>query len=243
MNDYDELTYGGRIAEVYDRFYPEVEQGQIDVLEELARGGPVLELGIGTGRIAIPLHDRDVRIQGIDASPDMIEKLRQKAGGEAIEVHQASFADFDLQAEFSLIYVVFNTFFALQTQEEQIQCMHSVAAHLSDEGRFLVEAFVPDPCRFPGEENVSAVEVDQDEVRLSVSKLDPVAQQVMTQHVQLNEAGVRLFPVKLRYAWPSELDLMARMAGLKLEHRWGSWDKDELSAESGKHVSVYVRAA
>lgn len=243
MEGYDEFTYGERIAEVYDRFYGDVESGLVDVLEELAGGGRALELGVGTGRIAIPLHERGVHVAGIEASPDMISMLREKPGGEAIEVHHGSFGDFDLDSDFSLVFVVFNTLFALLTQEEQVQCFQSVAEHLSVRGKFLVEAFVPDLCRYEREEQVSAVEVDQDGVRLAVSRLDPAAQQVRTQHVQLNEDGVKMFPVKLRYVWPAEMDLMAQMAGLELEHRWGGWHKEDFRAESDKHVSVYARPA
>ncbi len=243
MERYDEFTYGERIAGVYDRFYAEVEKGQVDVLEELARGGPVLELGVGTGRIAVPLQERGVAVEGIEASPDMIAKLREKPGGEAIQVHEGSFASFDLDSEYPLILVVFNTLFALQSQDEQLQCMKSAASHLATEGVFLIEAFVPDLCRFPRQQNVDAVVVEQDVVRLSVTRLDPVAQRVTTNHVQLREDGVRMFPVKLRYAWPAELDLMARMAGLKLDDRWGGWAREEFSAESDKHISVYRRSS
>ena len=240
MDNYDETTYGERIAQVYDQLYPEVDDAALDLLEEFADGGRVLELGVGTGRIAIPLYERGVKIRGIDASPAMITKLREKPGGDVIEVSQGSFVDLPVEGEFSLIFVAFNTLFALLTQDEQLQCIQSVASHLSSGGSFLVEAFVPDLCRYSRQQNVTAVDVNEQQVRLDVSRLDPISQQVTSQHMLLSEGSVKLFPVKLRYIWPSELDLMARIAGLELKHRWGGWQKEKFEADSGKHVSVYT---
>jgi SAM-dependent methyltransferase len=251
MKAYDDATYGERIAAVYDEFYASYEEEAIDLLSELAAGGRVLELGIGTGRIALPLAERGLDVAGIDASEAMVGKLRAKPGGDQIHVVQGSFAEFpaDLaDARFDLIFVVFNTFFALLTQEEQLQCLRSVAAHLSDDesprgpGRFLIEAFVPDLKRFDRGQTVRVVHLAEDTVRLEATQLDPVAQQISSQHVILSESGIQLYPVKLRYAWPSELDLMAKLAGLKLQDRWDSWRRDPFRDESGKHVSVYSKA-
>jgi SAM-dependent methyltransferase len=243
MKDFDELTYGERIAEFYDRFYPAVDESALDLLEELARGGQVLELGIGTGRIALPLHQRGVRIKGIDASPAMIEKLLAKPGGSEIEVVQGSFMDLPIEGQFSLIFIAFNTLYALLTQADQIHCLRNVAAHLSENGLFLVEAFVPDLTRFARGQNVSVVDMDEGQVRIDVSQHDPVRQQVTSQHLLITEDGVRMFPVTLRYIWPSELDLMAHIAGLQLKHRWGGWEKEPFEAGSGRHISVYARSA
>ncbi|MCZ7570149.1 MAG: class I SAM-dependent methyltransferase [Ardenticatenaceae bacterium] len=243
MDRFDEFTYGERIAEVYDRFYSEVDESAITLRDELAAGGKVLELGIGTGRIALPLHERGVEVFGIDASAAMIAKLREKPGGSEIQVHEGNFVDLPVEGKFSLIFVAFNTLFGLLTQDEQVRCIQSVAAHLTDEGRFLVEAFVPDLSRYEGGQSVRAVHLSADEVRLNVSQVDPVAQQVSSQQVVLTGAGLRLYPVKLRYIWPSELDLMARLAGLALRHRWGGWQKEEFTEASNKHVSVYGRSA
>jgi SAM-dependent methyltransferase len=243
MKDFDERTYGERIAEIYDQLYPEIEDSAIDLLQELAAGGPALELGVGTGRVAIPLQGRGVRVSGIDASPTMVAKLRAKPGGQTIRVFETSFAEFSLGEEFSLIYVVFNTLYALLTQEEQLGCLVNVANHLKPQGRFLVEAFVPDLCRYKRGQNLSVVDLDNDHLRLDASQLDPVAQQVTSQHILLSGKGIELYPVKLRYTWPAELDLMAQIAGLKLAHRWGDWDRRAFTAESGRHISVYARAA
>jgi hypothetical protein len=151
-------------------------------------------------------------------------------------------ADVAVEGRYALIYVLFNTFYALLTQEEQLRCFRNVARHLTPEGCFAVEAFVPDLSRFSGQQAVRAIRVGQDEVQLDASQHDPVTQQIASQHVVLTELGVRLYPVKLRYVWPSEFDLMARLAGLKLRHRWGNWRKDPFVADSGKHISVFEHA-
>jgi SAM-dependent methyltransferase len=242
MKQFDETTYGERIAGIYDDLYAEYQEATVDLLWELARGGRALELGIGTGRIALPLCQRGVEVTGIDASPAMIARLHAKPGGGEIEVLESSFTEFDLPARFDLVYVVFNTFFGLLTQEDQVRCFQSVARHLADDGLFLLEVFVPDPCRFEADQTIRAVRVEADEVRLDVTQHSPVEQQVTSQHVWLSEEGVRLYPVVLRYAWPSELDLMARLAGLRLRHRWDSWEKGVFSATSTRHISVYGRA-
>lgn len=241
MKRYDDRTYGDRIAEVYDDFYAEFDEHAIDLLEELVAGGRVLELGIGTGRVALPLVDRGLDVVGIDASPAMIEKLRAKPGGDEIRVVEASFAEIPIDGRFDLVFVAFNTFFALLTQEAQVGCFRSVAAHLSDEGSFLIEAFVPDLARFEDGQAVRLTELTDDSVRIHAAAVDVVNQRISSQHVLISQQGPRLYPVELRYAWPSELDLMADLAGLTLKQRWGSWRKDAFTKESRKHVSVYGR--
>ncbi len=243
MKEYDDTTYGERIAEAYDELFSEYDPESIKLLAELAGNGPALELGIGTGRIALPLHSEGIEVQGIDASEAMLERLRSKKGGNEIEVLTSSFADFEIDRRFQLIYVVFNTFFALLTQEEQVQCFRSVSDHLSSDGVFLMEAFVPDMTRFADHQSVRSVSVTEDSAQLDVSHHDPVTQQVTSQHVLISREGNRLYPVKLRYVWPSELDLMARIAGLSLAHRWSSWLKEEFTRESTKHISVYAPMA
>lgn len=239
MKDYQDSTYGDRIGEIYDEEYGEYDPAMIDLLHELAGSGPALELGIGTGRVALPLMERGVPVQGIDASEMMVAKMREKPGGKEIEVYIGSFAQFKFEKRFSLVYVVVNTLFALLTQEEQVECFQSVRRHLSPGGVFVLETFVPDVARFVDGQTTRAVELEGEVVKLDISRHDPVSQQVTSQHVFLSEAGSRLYPVKLRYAWPSEMDLMARLAGLKLKHRWSSWTKDAFTKESGKHISVY----
>lgn len=242
MDTYKDDTYGERIAGVYDDWYAEYDDATLTTLRELARGGRALELGIGTGRIALPLQQSGVEVHGIDVSEAMVTRLRAKPGGESITVRLSNFADVDAEGQFSLIYVLFNTFFVLLTQDEQIRCFENVARHLSADGAFVIEAFVPDLTRFDGRQTVRASLIGDAQVRLEASQLDPVRQQVTSQHVVLTETGVRLYPVKLRFAWPAELDLMARLAGLQLQHRWDSWKRTPFSAESNMHISVYGHA-
>jgi SAM-dependent methyltransferase len=242
MNTYDETTYGERIAEIYDGLYSDFDPAAIDLLFELAGQGPALELGIGTGRIALPLHERGVKVHGIDASQAMLSKLQAKPHGDHIPLHIGNFAHFELGQRFSLIYVVFNTLFALLTQEEQVSCFQSASRHLSPGGVFLVEAFVPDPCRFVSYQTMRVTQINEDLLSFDASQYDPVSQQVISQHVFLSQEGTRLYPVKLRFAWPSELDLMARLAGLRLRQRWGSWSRAPFSSSSVKHISVYSLA-
>jgi SAM-dependent methyltransferase len=242
MDHYDDTTYGERFAEAYDGLYADYEPATIDLLAELAGDGPALELGIGTGRIALPLRERGVTVHGIDASQAMITKLRAKPGGDEIEVVEGSFAAFELNRLYRLIYVVFNTFYGLRTQDEQIRCFESVSRHLTPDGVFLLEVFVPDLCRFANHQTVRTPRIGENEVQLDVSRHDPVTQRIRSQHVFLSEQGTRLYPVELRYAWPSELDLMARIANLTLQDRWSSWTKTPFTKESGKHISVYTHA-
>ena len=242
MDTYREDTYGERIAAVYDDWYAGVDDAAIATLHDLADGGRALELGIGTGRIALPLQESGVEVHGIDASEAMVARLRAKPGGERIPVTLGNFADVAVEGEFSLIFVLFNTFFALLTQHEQVRCFQNVARHLSPAGAFLIEAFVPDMTRFDRRQTVRTVRVGDREVRLEASQLDPVSQQVTSQHVHLSEQGVRLYPVRIRFAWPAELDLMARLGGLHLRHRWGGWQRTPFTAASGTHISVYEQA-
>jgi SAM-dependent methyltransferase len=241
MDNFHAETYGERIAGIYDDWYAGYDQAIITTLAELARGGRALELGIGTGRIALPLQRLGVEVHGVDASEAMVAKLRAKPGGESLPVTIGDFADVPVEGEYSLIYVLFNTFFALLTQEEQVRCFQNVARHLSPDGVFVIEAFVPDLMRFHGGQSVRTSQVGIDEVHLDVSQHDPVSQQVTVQHVVLSEKGIRLYPVQLRYAWPAEFDLMAQLAGMRLKHRWGGWDGAAFTAASGRHVSVYAR--
>ena len=243
MDDYTADTYGERIADVYDSWYAAFDERCIDLLAEFARGGSALELGIGTGRIALPLRQRGVDVHGVDASPAMVAKLRAKRGGDAIPVTMATFADFSLDERFALAYIAFNTFFAPVTQEEQIRCMETVARHLSPGGRFVIEAFVPDLARFVSNQTVRVVGLEPSEVRIDASLLDVTDQRITSQHIVLTERGTRLYPVTLRYVWPSEMDLMARIAGLRLEHRWADWERTPFARDSSKHISVYQRSS
>ena len=246
MDDYTASTYGDRIAEVYDEMYPmRADVGAtVDALVRLAGDGPALELGIGTGRIALPLAERGIEVHGIDASEKIVGRMRAKPGGDAIPVTIGDFSDFSIEGgkPFALVYVVFNTLFQATSQQAQVNCFRSVAAHLADDGVFLVEAFVPDPTRFTRNQNVSAGRVESDLIALDISRHDPVNQFVSSQHVFITESGVRLYPVQVRYSWPSELDLMAQLAGMCLRERWSDWDGSPFTASSEFHISIYENA-
>ena len=242
MDRYGPETYGERIADVYDQWHAGMDpSATVEVLASLAGSGPVLELGIGTGRIAIPLAGRGLEVHGIDASPAMVEHMRAKPGGGGIEVTFGHLADVAVDRSFPLIFIAFNTFFALVTQDDQVRCFANVAHGLEPGGRFAMEGFVPDVARFDRGQRVHVMGMDVDRVRLDVSRHHPVEQRVDAQHVVLSASGVRLVPVVLRYAWPSELDLMARLAGLRLRHRWGGWNREPFDDASVKHVSVYEK--
>ena len=244
MSEYDPSTYGERIAEFYDELYSGLAdvKPMVDALAELANGGRVLELGIGTGRIAVPLVARGVEVHGIDASEAMVAKLRDREDGSQIPVNMGDFADVGVDGTFSLVFVVFNTFFALNSQEDHLRCFRNIARHLTGDGVFVIEAFVPDLARFASSQNITTSRVETDRFILEVTRLDPVYQRVVSQHVIITEGSTKLYPVQLRYAWPSELDLMAQLAGIRLRRRWGSWQGEPFTAASTIHVSVYERA-
>jgi len=241
--EYGPETYGDRIADVYDQWYAEAAfletDASIGLLAELAGDGPVLELAIGTGRLALPLAERGIEVHGIDASEAMVAKLREKPGGDRIPVTMGDFAEVGVDGSYRLIYVAFNTLFALLTQEDQLRCFANAARHLSDDGVFLFEVFVPDLTRFDRNQRFQTNSVSPTEVNLDASRHDALAQRVDSIHVVVTEERTRLYPVNLRYAFPSELDLMARLAGLELKQRWGGWHKEEFTAASTRHVSVY----
>lgn len=240
MDGYDESTYGEGIAAHYDLMYGDPQPAQIDLLEELAAEGPVLELGIGTGRIALPLGERGINVHGIDGSEAMVARLREKPGGVDLPVLIGDFSRFELGEHFHLIFVAFNTFFGLLTQDDQISCFEAVAQHLDAGGAFLMEAFVPDLARFDRGQRTGVSEVATDHTVIEVAIHHPVAQRVDAQHLFIeNGAPVQILPVSVRYAWPSELDLMARLAGLELRHRWSDWDRSPFNDDSTKHISVW----
>lgn len=253
VEGYEASTYGERFAAAYDDWTVTVGIAAttaaavaaiVELLDDLGRpAGPVLELGIGTGRVALPLSDRGVAVHGIDASPSMVERLRAKPGGDAIPVTIGDFADVAVEGRYPLVFAAFNTFFALLDQEAQVRCFLNVAAHLEPGGCFAVETFVPDVARFDGGQTVRARTIELDRVQLDVAHHDPVHQRIDSQLMVIgSDHPTRLFPVRLRYAWPSELDLMARIAGLSLRHRSAGWGGGPFSAASRTQVAVYQRS-
>jgi len=237
MDSFDEAA-----ADIYDDEPRGDEESTVALLGELAWGGPALELAIGTGRIAVPLAALGIRVDGVDLSAAMVAKLRAKPGGERLSITMGDFADVPVDGTYRLIFIVFNTLFNLLTQEDQVRCFENVARHLTDDGLFVVEAFVPTfLTRLRDDQYVDAEQVGVDRVVLDIGRHNPVTQLLDESHVVLSAEGVRLFPIVTRYAWPSELDLMARIAGLRLKHRWAGWQREPFTSTSRSHVSVYGR--
>ena len=243
MKGYDPVkSFLGEAAEQYDRHLRGDEDDAVEFLAGLAGAGPALELAIGTGRIGLPLAARGVAVEGIDLSPDMVAQLRRKPGGEDIPVTIGDFSEVPVSGSYRIVYIVFNTFFNLLHQEEQVRCFENVAAHLAEGGTFVIEAAVPAHIHaLPENQYVHAEEVGVDEVWLDVAKYDPVTQRLEETHIRLGAGGVGLFPIVTRYCYPSELDLMARLAGLRLKERWGGWNREPFDARSELAVSVYGR--
>lgn len=243
MKNYDPArSFDEEAAARYDSD-PDVSQRAdttttVAFLRRLAGDGPALELAVGTGRVALPLAASGVRVDGVDFSPAMVARLRAKPGGDQLAVTMGNFADVPVEGSYRLIYVVFNTLFNLLTQDEQVRCFENVAAHLTEDGVFVVEAYVPYVAR---DQYVEAEDIQVDEVTLDVGRLDHATQMYYESHVVLSREGVRLFPIVQRYAWPAELDLMARIAGLRLRERWGGWEREPFTGACRNCISVYGR--
>src|ERR687894_722419 len=242
VKDYEHsMSFGEDVAEAYDDAPRGDEDAAVAFLKGLTGDGPALELAVGTGRIALPLAARGVRVEGVDLSPAMIRRMRSKPGGDRIPVTTGDFADVPVKGNYRLIYVVFNTLFNLLTQEDQMRCFENVAAHLTDDGSFVIEAGSPAFLYgLRNDQHVDAESIEFDTVQLDVLRHDPAKQMLDESHVSITRTGVRLNPIVQRYAWPAELDLMARIAGLRLKERWDSWNNEPFT---GKHnvVSVYGR--
>ena len=238
-------SYGEQLAARYDAWFtsePEIE-ATVDFLCDLAGEGPVLELGIGTGRIAVPLASRGVAVEGIDISGAMVARLRSKHGAERIRVVVGDFVDSLPEGPFSLALAVFDTLFTLDSQDELVRCLARVAERLKPGGAFVIEASVVPPGRFESGSNMRVTFLAQHEVRMEVASHDPMSQRVRFQHLIFSDDGVRSFPARVRYARPSELDLIAALAGLTMESRFGGWQREAFMGEAfmgaGRHVTVY----
>ncbi|MDT0444024.1 class I SAM-dependent DNA methyltransferase [Streptomyces johnsoniae] len=247
MDDYGPETYGELNADVYDEWHAIDPTEAVRFLAELVKegpAGPVLELAVGTGRVTIPLAAQGVDLRGIDASEAMVARMRAKPGGERIPVTIGDMADVapDTDDQFAMVFVVFSTFFFLMTQEEQVRCFANVAQRLLPGGRFVLECPMPDVARYDRDQRVEAHHVGLDQVRLTAVRHDPVAQRFEGHHVLITNGGIRLAPAFMRYAWPSELDLMARLAGLECRGRWGGWRREPFRGQ-GNYVTVYEKPA
>lgn len=241
---HEEGFFGERVASGYDEdaaemFDPSVVTPVVQTLAELAGRGGALEFGIGTGRIALPLAERGVRVAGIDSSEAMVARLRAKPGGEGIEVAIGDFATTRVGGAFSVVYLVFNTIFNLVTQDAQVACFQNAAAHLDGGGWFVVETGVPALQGLPVGQTIVPFRAEPGGIGFDV--YDVVTQRFSSQHYVFADGRVESSPVEFRYAWPAELDLMARLAGLRLRHRWGGWRREPFTSLSRAHVSVYQK--
>jgi SAM-dependent methyltransferase len=232
------------IAQRYDSLWPELLDpslldSAVDLLADLAGTGPVLELGIGTGRLALPLSRRGVLVHGIELSPAMVAALRVKSGAQEIGVTIGDFATADVGDTFQLVYLARNTITNLTTQDEQVQCFRNAAAHLKPGGCFVVENYIPELQRVPvGETNVVFAATP---THIGYEEYDIAAQVAVSHHYWFVDGQLRTLSSPHRYVWPSELDLMARLARLKLRYRWGGWNRQPFTSESRSHVSVWVK--
>jgi SAM-dependent methyltransferase len=234
--------FDARVAATYDETILRADaQACVEFLEPFARGGRALELAIGTGRIALPLAARGIAVDGVDLSAAMVERLRAKPGGDAIAVTIGDMADVPVDGKYRLIFVVANSMTNLASQDAPVQCFESVAAHLTDDGSFVVESYMPAPRWLDDGEYIEVEHIGVDEVRLDASRLDRVAQVLDEIHISFTGAGVQLFPVVTRYMWPSEMDLMARLARLRLRERWAGWGREPFTGEGRSFVSVFGR--
>ena len=236
--------FGERVAAGYDEgssgmFDLDVVGPAVELLEELAGDGAALEFAIGTGRIALPLAERGVRVAGIDNSKEMLARLREKPGAERVAAMIGDMSATRVDGEFSVVYLVFNTIFNLNTQDGQVACFANAAAHLDRGGRFVIEARVPELQRLPLGQTVLPWRADPR--GMSYYVYDTVTQRLSGQHYNFADGGVQPSPIEMRYAWPAELDLMARLAGMRLEGRYGGWRREPFTGLSPAHVSVYAK--
>jgi SAM-dependent methyltransferase len=235
-----------RIAAGYDAttgmFDPAIVDPAVNFLADLAGDGAALELGVGTGRIALPLRQRGVRVCGIDLSPAMVERLRAKPGADDIDVTIGDFATTRVEGTFRLAYLVYNTITNLTTQDAQVECFRNVAAHLEPGGCFVIEVGIPDLQRLPPGETVRAFAVSPTYVGFD-EYTDMTAQISYSHHYWLVGDKLEIFSAPFRYVWPSELDLMARLAGMTLRERWSNWDREPFTGDSTTHVSVWEKTA
>ena len=239
-----ENLFDRRIAENYEKRWPEVVLSAVvepivDFLVDHADDGPVLELAIGTGRIAVPLHQRGLSVSGIDLSPDMVAELRAKPGAEDIEVAVGDMATTRLAGTFTLAYLVANSLANLTTQDAQVRCFENAAEHLEPGGRFVIELYIPELQRLPPGETVHPFALTP--THLAFEEYDLANQIAYSHHYWIEDGRLETFSAPFRYVWPAELDLMARIAGMTLQERWSGWRGEPFTSESRSHVSVWTK--
>jgi SAM-dependent methyltransferase len=239
-----ENYFGDDVAATYDadpsdEFAPTVIDSIVSFLAEMAAGGTALEFGVGTGRIAVPLHARGVDVEGIDLSSSMVDRMRAKEGGDAIRVVLGDFASTSMDRTYDLVFLVFNTIMNLTSQDQQSACVANAAAHLRPGGRFVVEVMIPDLRRLPPGEVFRPFDVQPD--ALGIDEYDVANQGLISHHYRIHDGETEVHSIPFRYVWPSELDLMATMAGMALRERWSGWTREPFTSESTKHVSVWEK--
>jgi ubiquinone/menaquinone biosynthesis C-methylase UbiE len=242
MSEYDIYTYGATWAPYYDDLFATADS-EVEFLRPLAGSpGRALELAIGSGRVGLSLARSGVEVTGIDISDEMLALLRAKPGGESVRVIKGDFAEVAVDESFPLVYLTFNTLFALTDQERQVECFVNVSRSLEPGGRFVLDAFVPDMKRFDKYQTRMAVEsiTSNESHAYELAIHDPVTQTIVAHHVRRHDDGSTVvLPTEIRYVWPAEMDLMARVAGLELEERVGWYDRRRFTEQSAQHVSVY----
>jgi SAM-dependent methyltransferase len=241
-----ENYFDERIAKAYDAKWadlaePAVVDPAVNFLAELAGTGAALELGIGTGRLALPLSRRGVAVHGIELSPPMVAQLQAKPGAETIGVTIGDFATTRVSGTFALAYLVRNTIANLTTQDQQVACFGNVAAHLEPGGCFVIEVYIPELQRLPPGETIHAFTVTP--THLGFEEYDVATQIAYSHHYWMVDGKLETFSAPFRYVWPSELDLMARLAGMTLRERWSSWDREPFTSDSRSHVSVWEKTS
>ena len=244
MEGFDPRTsFGAEVARSYDaESVRGDEEETVAFLAGLTGDRDALELAVGTGRIALPLRAAGVRVDGIELSRDMVDRMREKPGGDQVEVTMGDMSRVGTGRTYGLVYLVFNTIGNLLTQDDQVRCFENAARHLTGDGVFVVECRVPTAPAWPGHQFIDVEELELDHVQLGVSRYDPITQILDVNHVRVGAGGPGFSPIRLRLAHPPEFDLMARIAGLRLRDRWGGWRGEPYTAASWRHISVYQRA-
>ncbi|MGC4894089.1 class I SAM-dependent DNA methyltransferase [Micromonospora sp. DT31] len=242
MSVFDDPGLFGRLwAATYDGPGNPDPGPAVDFLAPLADGGPVLELAIGTGRVALPLAARGLAVEGVEASPEMVAHLRTKPGGADLPVTIGDMADVPVTGPYRLVFLVFNTLFNLVSEERQAACFRNVARVLAPGGAFVIETFVPDPAGFDRDEQVQVRQVTENSATIRLHQYDRAAQTFVRQTVTFDTSGVHLKPFAMRYAWPEQVDELAERAGLRLAERYADWHRTPFDADSPAHISIYRR--
>jgi SAM-dependent methyltransferase len=241
MSGYDPAAYGKAWSAQYDDLYAGRDDpaAVVAALERLTQGRSLLDIGIGTGRLAIPLHDAGWRVAGIEASDAMISRLRERAGERDIAVHAGDMRSRRIDDRFDVALIAFSTLFLLPDQDSQVACLQNAVDHLGPGGVLVVEAFIPDHARWSDGRRVALSRWADDGVEIEAARHDRARQTIEVRYLSLTDAGVGVRPLALRYAWPSEIDLMVRLAGAELTERWADWQGSPYGATSQAHVSVY----